>query len=179
MINFKSIIAREVLGYFLLNPHEEMYLNEMARKFKVNRGNLTRKLAEWQKEGILIKDSKGNMSLYKINSSYPLLTEITSIFNKSIGLEKLLKEILQKIKGIKMAIIFGSYAKNQLSAESDIDLLLVGSHSALAVQEKISKLELSLGREINTIDMTEREYQQKQEDDFLKNILNNKYIELI
>jgi predicted nucleotidyltransferase len=29
-----------------------------------------------------------------------------------------------------MAIIFGSYAKNRLSAESDIDLLIVGSHTS-------------------------------------------------
>lgn len=180
MINFGSKITQKVLGYFLLNPEEEMYMNEIARKFAVDRGNLVRKLSEWEKEGILTKTKHGNLSLYKINERYPLLEEMKKIAQKTFGLEEQLRKSLKKIKGLKIAFIFGSYAKDKLESESDIDLLLVGSHSALKAQKEIIKLQKGFDREINIIDMTETEFKEKrQKDEFLKDIFNDKYIQLI
>ena len=80
MINFRSKITQKVLSYFLLNPEEEMYMNEMVRKFAVDRGNLVRKLSEWEKEGLLTKTKRGNLSLYTINKRYSLLEEMKKIF---------------------------------------------------------------------------------------------------
>ncbi|MEW5907867.1 MAG: nucleotidyltransferase domain-containing protein [Patescibacteria group bacterium] len=179
MINFKSKITQKVLSYFFLNPEAEMYLNEMAEKFDVNRGNLTRKLAEWEKEGILIKNKKGNLSLYRINKKYPLLKEIKKIIQKTFGLENKLKQVLEKINGLKMAVIFGSYAQNKLSSESDVDLLLIGSHNFLKTQREIIKLQKQVDREINIIDMTESEFKKKRNSELLKNIFKNKHIRLI
>ena len=180
MINFRSKITQKVLSYFLLNPEEEMYVNEIVRRFRVDRGNLVRKLSEWEKEGILIKTKRGNLSLYKVNERYPLLEEMKKIVQKKFGLEGQLRKSLKKVKGLKMAQIFGSYAKDKLEPESDIDLLLVGSHSALKVQKEIIKLQKEFDREINIIDMTETEFnKKKQKDEFLKNIFNDKYIQII
>ncbi len=180
MINFRSKIAQKVLSYFLLNPEEELYVNEMVRKFGVDSGNLVRKLLEWEKEGIFIKTKRGNLSLYKINERYSLLDEMEKIAQKKFGIEKQLKINLEKVKGLKMAFVFGSYAKNTLESESDIDLLLVGSHGALKAQKEIIKLQEEFNREINIIDMTESEFEEKrQKDDFLKEIFNNKYIQII
>ncbi|MDO8592246.1 MAG: nucleotidyltransferase domain-containing protein [bacterium] len=181
MINFKSKITQEVLGYFFINSGAELYLNEMARKFKLDRGNLVKKLAELEKEGILLKNKKGNLSLYSVNRDYPFLPELKKIFKKSFGLENELKEMLKNIKGIKSAIIFGSYAKNKLSAESDIDLLLIGSHKFLDAQGKITKLQSKLDREINVIDMTESEFvrRKKDQDEFISNIFAGKIIKII
>lgn len=181
MINFKSKIAQKVLGYFFINSQAEMYLNEMVRKFDIDRGNLVKKLAEWEKEGLLIKNKKGNLSLYKINRNYPFLREIKRIFEKSFGLESILKENLKKVKGIKTAIIFGSYAKDRLSAESDIDLLLIGSHSAIEAQKAILPLQKQLEREFNIVDLTEKEFAQRKKkgDEFIENIFAEKTIKII
>jgi len=179
MISLRSKISQKVLGYFLLNPQEEMYLNEISRKFKVDRGNLTKKLAEWERERIVIKNKKGNLSLYRINKRYPFYNEFKKIFNKSYGLPELLKKIMKNVPGLKMAVIFGSYAKNRLSAESDIDLLLVGSHKSLALQDDILKLQNQINREINVVDMTEEEFKKKRNGDFLRHILAGKFIKII
>jgi len=180
MINFRSKIAQKVLSYFLLNSEEEMYVNEMARKFTVNRGNLVRKLAEWEREGILVKTERGNLSLYKINKKYSLLEEMKKVAQKKFGLEEQLRKVLKRVKGLKMAFIFGSYAEDKLETESDIDLLLIGSHSALKVQKGIIKLQEAFDREINVIDMTEAEFKEKkQKSEFLKNVFNHKHIQII
>lgn len=179
MINFKAKTTRAVLSYFFLNAKAELYLNEMARKFNLDRGNLTRKLSELEQEGILLKNKKGNLSLYTVNRSYPFFSELKKIFKKSFGLEKELKEKLENIKGLKTAIIFGSYAKDKLSAESDIDILLVGSHKALDAQREIIKLQDQFDREINIIDMSEEEFKRKKKEDFLKNVLSGETVKLL
>ncbi len=181
MINFKSKITQKVLGYFFVNPHAEMYLNEMVRKFDIDRGNLVKKLAEWEKEGLLIKNKKGNLSLYRINRNYPFLREIKRIFEKSFGLENILRENLKKVKGIRTAVIFGSYAKDRLSAESDIDLLLIGDHSAIEAQKAVLSLQKRLEREFNIIDLTEKEFAQRKKkgDEFIRNIFEGKVVKII
>lgn len=179
MINFNSKITQKVLGYFFLNPHSEMYLNEMARKFNVNRGNLSRKLTEWANEGVLIKNEKGNLSLYQINKKYPLLSEMKKIVQKSFGLEKEIRRALCKIKGLKQAYIFGSYANNKLGVESDIDLLLIGSYNFMEAQKKIVELQNRFDREINSIEMTEKEFKSKKDEEIIKNIFKNKHIQII
>lgn len=180
MINFRSKISQKVLSYFLLNCDEEMYLNEMVKKFGVDRGNLTRKLAEWEKEGILNKIKRGNLSIYKINKNYPLLEEMKKISQKSFGLESELKNNLKGVKGLRSAYIFGSYASGKLEPESDIDLLLVGSHNSLDAQKRIIKLEKEFNREINIIDMTDRELADKRKsNEFIENIFKNKNIKVI
>lgn len=156
-----------------------MYLNEMADKFKVNRGNLSRKLTEWAKEGLLTKNKKGNLSLYQVNKHYPFFKEIKKIAQKTFGLEKCLEQALKKIKRLKRAVLFGSYAQNTLGSESDIDLLLVGSHNFLEVQKEVVKLQKQFDREINVVDMTEKEFAQKKNSGLLKDIFKKKTIRLI
>jgi predicted nucleotidyltransferase len=179
MISFSSKITQKVLSYFLLNPDAELYLNEMARKFCVDRPNLSRKLAEWEGEGVLSKRQLGNLSLYKINRKYPLLSELKSTVKKSFGLEMELKKMLEKIKGIKEAVIFGSYAQDKMEMESDIDILLVGSHNFFETQKVIVSLQKKLDREINVIDMTEKEFVKAKKQELVKNIFSNKYIKII
>ncbi len=179
MINFNSKISKKVLSYFFLNIDVEMYLNEMARKFEVDRANLSRKLSEWEQLGILVKNKRGNLSLYKINKKYPMLLEMKKIIQKSFGIENDLKLALKKIKGLEQACIFGSYASDKMNFESDIDLLLIGSHDLLKVQKEIVKLQKKFDREINVIDMTKAEFSKKKNSDLLKNIFKNKNINLL
>jgi predicted nucleotidyltransferase len=179
MINFQSKIDQKVLVYFLLNPESEMYLNEMAKKFAVDRGNLARKLERWRKEGIIAKRKRGNLSLYRINKKYPLLPEMKKIARKTFGLEAKFKQVLEKIKGLKMAVVFGSYAIDKLDVESDVDILLVGSHDFLKTQKEIVKLQKFFDREINAIDMTEKEFKRKKNSDLIRDIFRKKHIKLI
>lgn len=179
MINFKSKITKKVLGYFLLNTEAELYLNEIAKKFAVDRGNLVKKLAEWQKERILEKSRRGNLSLYKINPSYPFLNELRGWARKSFGLEEELRSELKKINGLKEAYIFGSYAQNTMTPDSDIDLLLVGEHVSLDATRRIIPFMKKYDREINITDYTSKEFEvEKNKNDFLRAIFKKKTIKL-
>lgn len=180
MLSLKSKIAQAVLGYFMLHEGAELYVNEMARLLSVDQGNLDRKLKELEKEGILKSELRGKERYYSLNPSFPLLTEYKKIVLKTIGLEHVLKKALQKVKGLKEAYLFGSYAKDQMDAASDIDLLAIGNHNTLELQKRISEIQKSVGREINVVSLGSAEYEKKRKGDpFVKSILQGKRIQIL
>ena len=180
MLSLKSKITQAVLGYFMLHEGQELYVNEMARRLALDQGNLDRKLKQLEKEGILKSELKGKERYYSLNSSFSLLKEYKKIVLKTIGLEHILKEALQKVQGLKQAYLFGSYAKDQMDAASDIDLLAVGNHDTLELQKEISGIQKSVGREINVMSLGPTEYEKKRKSDpFIKSVLQGKKIQIV
>lgn len=176
MMLFKSEIAQKVLGYFFLNPHEQLYTNEIAKNLNLDKRNLVKKLKEFEKDGLLRKTARGNMQLYSINDKYPLYNEYRKIVLTTVGVEGSLRKIIAGFPGISEAYIYGSYALDAMDAHSDIDLLVVGSHSALALQRKLTELQKTLGREINAVNMDAEEFEKKKKnnDPFITGVLNGK-----
>ncbi|HAH32809.1 MAG TPA: hypothetical protein DCL44_10900 [Elusimicrobia bacterium] len=176
MMLFKSKIAQKVLGYFFLNPEEQLYINEIAKNLQLDKRNLVKKLKEFEKDGLLKKTARGNMKLYSINDKYPLYNEYRKIILATAGAEYSLRKILAVFPDISEAYIYGSYARDTMDAHSDIDLLVVGGHSVLALQCKLTALQKTLGREINAVNMDTKEFKEKKEsgDPFIVGILNSK-----
>lgn len=141
--------------------------------------NVHRKLSELEQEGLLKSEFRGKERYFSIDKNYPLLEPYRQIFLKTSGIEQRLKQILTKITGIKAAYLFGSYARNRMDASSDIDILIVGAHSPLQVQKRFTPLQIETGREINVVNMDPKEFGQKKKENFLKNIFDNKPIQLL
>jgi predicted nucleotidyltransferase len=181
MFSIKSKITEKLLSYFFVNEHAEKYTNELARILAVDAGNLDRKLKELVKDGLFVREQKGNQSYYSLNKKYPLLKEVKKLFNLKYGFERKLEGILKNIPKIEEAYIFGSYAKGNFEPESDVDLLLVGDHDSLESIGEIYPLQDEFAREINTVNMTRKEFEKKVKDgdDFVKNIMEGKKIKLL
>ena len=181
MISLRSSITQKLLNYFFINPDEERYVNDLARKLKVDPKNLSNKLKELEKEGLFCSENKGQEKYYRLNTKFPLFNEYKSIVLKTVGIEFILKEALGKIRGVKEAYLFGSYAKNNMDSGSDIDLLVIGSQSALEVQKITLGIMNDIGREVNVIDMdcAEFEERKKKDDFFIKEIFSGPTIKLV
>ena len=181
MLTLRSKITRAVLNYFLLEDGKELFVNEMARRFSLDSGNLTHKLGALEKEGLLKSRWQGNQRLYSLNHQYPLLKEYKNIILKTVGLESLLKKSLQKIPGITRALIFGSYASDKMDLNSDIDLLVVGGHDTIALHKAIAGVQKTLDREINVISMGQKEYESKKNKKgvFFGSVGTGKYISIL
>jgi predicted nucleotidyltransferase len=175
---FKSEIAQKVLGYFFLNPHEQLYTNEIAKNLNLDKRNLVKKLKEFEKDGLLKKTVRGNMKLYSINDKYPLFNEYKKIILSTAGIEGALRQMLAGFPDVLEAYLYGSYARNAMDANSDIDLLVVGGHSVLALQRKLTALQKSLGREINVVNMDPNEFKEKKgnNDPFISGIMQGKKV---
>lgn len=181
MIPLKSKITRALLNYFFLNPDAALYVNELSEKLCLDKRNLVKKLKSLETEGLLKSQPRGNLKLYTINKNYPLYNEYRKIIFKTLGLESKLRGLLGKIKGVKKAYIYGSYAKDALNAHSDIDLLVVGSHKIAVLQKDLIKLQKETDREINAVHMDEKDFNKRQKagDPFICGILKERHIKII
>lgn len=181
MISLKSEVTKKLLYYFFINPNESLYVNEVSRKLRLDKRNLVRKIKELEREGILRNERRGNLKLYSINKNYPLYKEYRSIILKSVGFEDKLKGIIERLKGIKKAIIYGSYAQDRMDVHSDIDLLVIGNHDIFLLQRELNKIQKEMDREINIVNIDEREFKKrvKAKDPFILEILDKKHIEVI
>ena len=108
--------------------------------------------------------------------------EHEAFVRKTVGIEAQLKKIVNGIDGIKKALIYGSYAKDNMRQDSDVDLMVVVND--LKVEDKLvdelSYVEKVLGREVNYKFYDERDFKQrlKKKDPFLTEVLSNKYVVL-
>jgi predicted nucleotidyltransferase len=181
IFSLKSQITQKLLIYFFLNKTTEKYVNELAKILVVDPKNLDSKLKELTRAGIFKQDRRGKECFYSLNKNFTLLKEYEQIVKKTFGIERQIKNILQNEKNICKAYIFGSYAKNKLGTESDIDLLIIGNQKLLDLQVKFFALQKQIGREINIINMTKAEFERKKQNTnpFIKNIFTRPIIEII
>ena len=181
MISLRSKITKKVLNLFFLNEKESFYVNELAKLLREDPSNIYKKLLELKEEGILSDEFRGKERYFFLNIKYPFLKEYKRIILKGLGFERILKEKLSKLKDIDSVYIFGSYTKNKLSTESDIDVLIVGEFDTLKVQKVILEIQKSTGREINSIELTKKEFEKRknEKDELLADIFSQKYIKIL
>ena len=181
MISLRSEITKKLLNYFFINPHEELYVNEISKKLYLDKRNLVKKIKELEKEGILKSHHRGNLKLYSLNKDFPLYNEYRKIVIKTLGFEVNIKRILMEVKGIKEAYIYGSYAKDKMDVHSDIDLLVIGNHGIVPLQKRLNKIQKEINREINITNMDEEEFKNriKGGDSFITDVLKQKNIRVI
>ena len=181
MLSLRSEITKKLLNYFFLNPADSLYVNELARTLNLDKRNLVKKLKQLEEEKILKSENRGNLRLYAIDKKYPLYKEYRKIILQTVGFEGVLRKILESVEGIKEAYVYGSYAKDKMDSYSDIDLLVVGRHSIIALQRKISQLQREINREINVVNMGDGEFSKriKGKDPFLSGILKEKHVKVI
>ncbi len=138
-------------------------------------------LARLEREGLLHSQPEGRQLYYSVNPAYPYLKPVFALLKGSIGIQPTLKRALQSVPGIRSAWLFGSFAKNEADASSDIDLLIVGEPDQSRLASVARKVEKTLRREINYTVLTSTELKRRlrKGDTFIADIWNGKRIELV
>ncbi len=159
---FTSTTRVNILEEFLLNTGREYHIRELARIVDVTPIYVQKELKNLESLGLLDSRKKGNMVLYKLRAKSPIAEDLKRIFLKteSIG-QAIMKDF--DARKIKFAFIFGSFAKGVETTTSDVDLLIIGDVNEDDVLRSISKTERRIGREINFILWTEKEFFEKVE----------------
>lgn len=182
MITFpRSQLMRAVLTYFCANPEKKEYVNELARKLNLDPGNLSRALQKMELQGVFLSEWKGKEKYYFLNQHAPLFKEYQSLVNKTFGMKDTLAQALKQIPGVKQAYLYGSFASGNFDALSDIDILVIGEFQPLVLSKVLSALERQLDREINTVEMTEKEFlkRKKINDPFLIEVFRTPAVSLV
>jgi predicted nucleotidyltransferase len=111
-------------------------------------------------------------TFYAANQESPVFAEIKSLITKTVGMHDILLAALEPLrKKIKVAFVYGSVAQSRETARSDVDLMVIGNIGFGAIVEKLADAQRTLNREINPTVYSEKEFQKKLRESFLKNVL--------
>ena len=175
--NQYSILA--ILGE---NPRREYHLHELGRLIGKKPGLFQRGINSLEKEGLIISRKQRNLRLFRINENHPLRNEMMALVRKICGIEALLRNAVMNIPGIRIALIYGSYARNKMRADSDVDLLIVTDDPKAEdiLVEALDGIEKALQREVNyrIYDMEDFGRKRRSGDPFLQEVLSGEQISL-
>ncbi|WP_193099945.1 MULTISPECIES: nucleotidyltransferase domain-containing protein [unclassified Burkholderia] len=177
-----SDYRRRVLGLLLLRPDQALHVREIARLTGTTPGTLHKELSKLAEAGILSRDRQGNQVVYRANRSCPIYEELASIMRKTSGMGDVLAEaLLPCAEQIAVAFVFGSVARGQETADSDVDVMVIGSVGFAAVVGMLYDAQATLGRDINPQVLSPDEFRAGVDghDAFLRDVLGKPKIFLI
>lgn len=144
-------VQQRVLGVLFGNPGKTFYANEIIALASSGVGAVQRELARLAASGLVTVARVGKQKHYQANADSPVFEELRGLVVKTSGLADVLRTALAPLATqIDAAFVYGSVAKGQDSAVSDIDLMVVSenlTHADLfgAIEAAISRL----GRNVN------------------------------
>lgn len=163
--------TRTKLLLYLLFSKDKLRLRELARKVKVPVSAVARELKNLQKLSLIQKEK----DYFSINDHCNLLPELRGLFLKTDALKFSFGGAFKK-KQIEFAFIFGSFANDNYTAESDIDLFVIGKITNEELFKLVKLLEKSIQREINPLVWSREELNRKKASSFVKDIFKKKVI---
>jgi len=170
-----SRTQQQLLGLLYGHPQRSFYLSELIESAGIGRGTVQRELETMSNAGMISVKKIGNQKHYQANAECPIYEELLSIVRKTFGIADVLKEALLPIdKMIDFAFVYGSVAKGEESAKSDIDVMLIGNKSSYGeVVDLLIAVEGKLGRPVNPTIYTPKQIRDKLKsgDSFVSRVL--------
>ena len=144
-------VRQRVLAVLFGNPGRSFYANEVIALAQSGTGAVQRELAALSEVGLLTVTKQGNQKHYQANAEAPVFAELRGLVLKTMGLADVLRAALAPLAPqINQAFVYGSVAKQQDTAHSDIDVMIVSA--SLAYADVFGALEgaaATLGRKVN------------------------------
>ena len=178
---FTSRVRIELLSAFFLHPDTAFYVREIARITGEDYKNVSLELRNLEEIGLLRSRKQGNLKYFSLNREFLIYEELRSIFLKTRGAVAVLKNALSEARGIDFAFMYGSLASGTETAESDIDIMVVGRIALERLLKRIREPEDMLAREINPslFDLAEVKRRVKAKDPFVTEVLRGPKIMLV
>ena len=143
---------QRVLSLLFGQPDRSFFANEVIGLTGSGSGAVQRELKRLTDSGLVTSKRIGNQRHFQANRVSPIFEELSAIIQKTFGLAEPIRQALQPYEHtIHCAFIFGSVAKREDTAGSDIDLFVVSdSLTGADLVNQLLGTEVQLGRTINT-----------------------------
>lgn len=151
-----------VLALLFGHTDRAFYLRQIVRLTGAGHGAVQRELARLVAVGILKRSADGHQVYFRVNSDCPIFADLKGLLLKTAGVAGVLREHLQPLTArIVVAFLYGSLAAGRESAESDVDVLVVGKVSFGDVVKALAPAQDMLAREVNPTIYPPAEFRRK------------------
>lgn len=188
---FGSKTRVKLLHLFLNNPGKSFYVREITRLIDEQINSVRRELSNLLSVGVITSNTSDNKLYYEINQRYDFYVPFRAIFagetveasrvkpaqtrpSKKTSEELAWYDDVRKLSSVRIAVAAGALVKG---SASKIDLLLVGSMSAAAIDKIVALIEKHENRSIayTTMSYDEFYYRLSVRDRFVSELLANKH----
>ena len=139
-----------VLALLYGAPDETFFVRQIARQVETSVGTVQRELALLADAGLIKRSAVGSQVFYQANQEHPEFPELRALIAKTTGVFQMLKAALAPLSSrISLAFVYGSVARGEEKAASDIDLMAIGSITLDEVLDAVSPVEKQLRRPVN------------------------------
>ena len=164
-------------------PERSYHLSELRRLTGLGSASLQRELNRLAKAKLVHSERIGSLRCFRANAQSLVFDELVALTRKTLGTVPMLRDALMPLTpNLQAAWIYGSVAKQTDTAQSDIDVMLVGRDLLLGdVLERLVPVEAQLGRKINPNVFTLQEFEQRkgEPDSFVNRVLSQPILALI
>ena len=139
----------KILLKFFLNGNSTSYLRGLEEEFGDSTNSIRLELNKFEKAGFLTSFFEGNKKLFKANQKHLLFLDIQNMLKKIVGIDHLVKYVMEHIGNLERVYLIGRLAKG---LESEIiELVFVGDINKPYLVELIYKAEKKLNKKITFI----------------------------
>jgi predicted nucleotidyltransferase/DNA-binding transcriptional ArsR family regulator len=166
-----------VLGILFGRSDHSFHLRQLVRAVGTGHGAVQRELKRLTDMGLIVRRSQGNQVLFQANPLSPIFPDIKSLITKTVGVHDVIRSSLASPGlDIEIAFVYGSVARQQERANSDIDLMVLGDAPFSEIVSVLGPAQITLAREINPTVFTVREFRSKlaSGNHFLRTIMREK-----
>ena len=177
---FRSAEQARLLQSLFLWPERTWTFQELG-KGGASSATVDRELKGLADAGIVSVVRVGRTRTFSANRHSPLYRPLSQLIERTLGVEVLLREALERVDGVDAAAIFGSWAAGLPKEESDLDLLVIGNVDNNRLITALHPVGRAIGREVNVIGYSPREFDQKlaDADGFLRRVVNGPLIDVV
>lgn len=171
-----------VLALLYGTPDRAFFVREIARATDTSVGNVQRELETLAGVGLIDRSTIGRQVFYTANRNQPIFEELRSLVAKTSGIFHLLGSALAPLASqISSAFVYGSIARGDDTAQSDVDLMVIGDLTLDELLAQLAPAERVLGRAINPTLYSLKEFQTKVQagNHFLDSVMRSKKVILI
>ena len=146
----------KILMRLFLNPTRQAYLRELADEFNASPSQVREELRQLDSAGFLKSHKKGRQIQYQANPKHPLFHELQSMVQKTLGMDRILDSILERLGNLEEAYLIDDYAEGKDTGI--IDLILIGNIDQENLADLVRKTERYIERKIRTLVLSSDEW---------------------
>lgn len=158
---YQNVTQMKVLAHFIEFPTEEFYLRELGRILGMSPMTVRRSLDLLLDDGFIVREERKNQILYAANMENLTFRFLKISYNLAVLEEKHVVEyLLKNVQGISSIVLYGSYARGENDAHSDIDILTI----SMAKKVDTDKISKKIGQEVNIMNFTSTQWTKQAKD---------------
>ena len=159
---FPSRSFVDVLFFFLLRPNEEMYMSRVVACTGCAFIQAQRAIQRLIVSGLVRKKVQNKKTFYFLNVQHPSIRYLKHVILEALLSSHAIQKILKPLqKKVHYGFIFGSAARGDDTATSDLDFFFVGDLSFLEMSSALYALGKALQRECNGVYYSLSDFQAK------------------